>query len=406
MTKETHSAGELYLRLRYLNRIGIALSSERDLTRLLDRILLEARRFTRAEAGTLYTRDGDDLVFELAHNEIIDPSMFQTSDGSDAKPRIPLNPSSLAGHVGVHKEVLNIEDVYHLPPTLGCHFNDRFDRRSGYRTRSMLLVPMLDVEGGLVGVLQLINARTPAGEVIAFDADFEDLVHSLASQAAVALTNANLTARLKASYLDTIMRLAIAAEYRDVDTANHIHRMSRYSAELASVLDMGDERVEMIQYASVMHDVGKIGISDSILLKPGKLTDEEFEEMQSHTRIGARILSGSDSEVLQLSEKIALTHHEKFDGGGYPNGLAGREIPIEGRIVALADVFDALTSKRCYKPAFPVEKALSIIRESAGSHFDPDLVDMLPRVLPRFLDIKATYQDIPSPSPDGDDERR
>ncbi len=393
------SVNELSDQLRQLNRIGIALSGERDLKSLLDKILFEARRFTRAEAGTLYIRRKDQLFFEVVQNDLV--TRLDAAADRQGKTRriparssIPLAKNSLAGYVGVTKEVVNIPDAYAIPADKDYSFNDSFDRASGYRTRSMLLVPMLDGQDSLVGVLQLINARDDGGaEVVPFDARFEELVHSLASQAAVAITNADLMALLKASYLDTITRLAIAAEYRDIDTANHIHRMSRYSAEIAREYGWMADRVEMIQHAAIMHDVGKIGISDSILLKPGKLTDEEYAEMKKHTLIGARILGGSDSEILQLSELIALTHHERWDGKGYPRGLAAESIPIEGRMVALADVFDALTSKRCYKPAYPTERAIEIIRESSGSHFDPALVVALEASLPRILSIKAAYRD-------------
>src|SRR5262249_13583405 len=148
-----------------------------------------------------------------------------------------------------------------------------------------------------------------------------------------------------------------------------------YSALIAKSMGRDSEYVEVMRLASPMHDVGKIGIPDAILLKPGKLTEAEFEHMKKHTEIGARILGGSDVPLLKMSEMIALTHHEKWDGSGYPRGLHDTEIPIEGRIVALADVFDALTSRRCYKPAFTVDKALELIREGKGKHFDPQVVD-------------------------------
>lgn len=395
MTAPSQSAHELAEQLRQLNRIGIALSSERNLTRLLDKILLEARRFTRAEAGTLYIREGESLRFEVLQNEVLDGDDGRRGSMVFDHRSIPLSRNSLAGYVGVTSEVVNIPDAYAIPREKAYSFNDTFDRASGYRTQSMLLVPMLDGEQCVVGVLQLLNARDRSGRRVPFAPEYEELVLSLASQAAVAINNADLTTKLKASYLDTILRLAIAAEYRDLDTANHIHRMSRYSAELARELGWNEETIEEIRYASAMHDVGKIGISDSILLKPGKLTPDEYEEMKKHTVIGARILGGSDARILQLSETIALTHHEKWNGSGYPRGLAGEAIPIEGRIVALADVFDALTSKRCYKPAFPVEQALDIIRKDSGSHFDPALVDAALRSIGRILSIRANYPDAP-----------
>ena len=199
--------------------------------------------------------------------------------------------------------------------------------------------------------------------------------------------------QVRAASLDTIFRLSRAAEYKDELTGAHITRMSNYSAILARHLGLGEKTVEAILYASPMHDVGKIGIPDHILLKPGKLDPEEWEIMQTHTTIGARILAGAESGFLRLAETIALTHHEKFDGSGYPRGLAGNKIPLAGRIVAISDVFDALVSKRPYKEAFEVERALDIIRQGRGSHFDPEVHDAFFEVLDQILEIKELYKD-------------
>ncbi len=181
---------------------------------------------------------------------------------------------------------------------------------------------------------------------------------------------------LQAAYLDTINRLVLAAEYKDEDTADHIVRMSRYSASLAEKSGLAIEQVQNILYAAPMHDIGKIGIPDNILMKPGKLTSEEFELMKTHTNIGANILANSKAEILQLAEKISISHHEKWNGTGYPQGLSGSEIPITGRIVGLADVFDALTTKRPYKRPYSVEVACDIIKKERNQHFDPELVDI------------------------------
>jgi putative two-component system response regulator len=178
------------------------------------------------------------------------------------------------------------------------------------------------------------------------------------------------------AHQDTIQRLGVAAEYKDDETAAHIQRMSLYATLLADRLDLSPDEVELVRVASPMHDVGKIGIPESILLKPGKLNADEWETMRQHPILGAEILRGSPSELLKAGEVIARTHHEKWDGSGYPNGLAGADIPLWGRICALADVFDALTSKRPYKEAFSNEKALAIIKAERGKHFDSRLVDV------------------------------
>ncbi|MEW5722562.1 MAG: two-component system response regulator [Thermodesulfobacteriota bacterium] len=200
-------------------------------------------------------------------------------------------------------------------------------------------------------------------------------------------------ARITKASLETIHRLSRAAEYKDEDTGAHILRMSHYSALVARRMGLNDTTVERILYAAPMHDVGKIGIPDHILLKPGRLNPEEWVVMKRHTTIGGAILEEAEGGFIKLGEVIALTHHEKWDGSGYPRGLKGREIPLAGRIVAIADVFDALMSKRPYKEAFPLEKSLAIIQEGRGGHFDPTVVDTFFEVLEDILKVREKYQD-------------
>lgn len=193
--------------------------------------------------------------------------------------------------------------------------------------------------------------------------------------------------------LETIHRLSKAAEFKDEDTGAHIQRMSNYSATIARKIGLHETTVERILYAAPMHDVGKIGIPDHILLKPGKLTADEWNVMRQHTTIGSAILEGSEEGFIKLAEVIALTHHEKWDGTGYPRGLKGNDIPLVGRIVAIADVFDALMSKRPYKEPFTLEKSLDIIKEGRGGHFDPAVVDAFLESLDDILVIKDRYKD-------------
>ncbi|MCG7948521.1 MAG: HD domain-containing protein [Candidatus Thiodiazotropha taylori] len=174
---------------------------------------------------------------------------------------------------------------------------------------------------------------------------------------------------------ETLMRLAKAGEYRDEDTGNHILRISRYSLLIAKKLGLSQERCDLIAQSAPMHDIGKIGIPDAILLKPGKLTAEEYNIMQRHTLLGYEILKDSLSKYIQTGAIIALNHHEKYNGKGYPNNLNGDEIPLEARIVAVADVFDALVSDRPYKKSWSIEKAIDYISQERGSHFDPDCAD-------------------------------
>ena len=199
--------------------------------------------------------------------------------------------------------------------------------------------------------------------------------------------------KIRESSFGTIQRLSRAAEYKDEDTGAHIQRMSHYSAAIARQMGMNDTVVESILLAAGMHDVGKIGIPDHILMKPGKLDKEEWQTMKLHTIIGGAILTGEKAGFIRLAERIALTHHEKWDGSGYPRGLSQKKIPIAGRIVAMGDVFDALTSKRPYKEAFSNEKSFSIIRENTGSHFDPDVSKAFFAVTDQILSIKESYKD-------------
>jgi putative two-component system response regulator len=199
--------------------------------------------------------------------------------------------------------------------------------------------------------------------------------------------------RIKAASLEAIYRLSMASEYKDEGTGAHIKRMSRYSTAVARRMGLDESTIETILYASFMHDLGKMGIPDLILLKPAKLDPGEWEVMKQRTVLGAKGRKGSDADFIRLGETIAQYHHEKWDGSGYPNGLKGTEIPVAARILAIADVFDALTSKRPYKEPFSVEKSLDIIREGSGSHFDPDVVDAFFAIQDEIQTIKRQFAD-------------
>jgi putative two-component system response regulator len=199
--------------------------------------------------------------------------------------------------------------------------------------------------------------------------------------------------QIKALSNEAILRLSRAAEFRDTETANHLVRMARYAGAIARQMGMSSTEVEDIVNASPMHDIGKIGIPDSVLLKPGKLTPSEWRVMQQHTEVGRQILLDSEMPLLKLGATIAWTHHERWDGKGYPQQLGGDLIPLVGRIVAVADVFDALTSKRPYKDAFPVERAFKILEEEREHHFDPRVVDAFFAAQVEILAIKARCQD-------------
>jgi len=199
------------------------------------------------------------------------------------------------------------------------------------------------------------------------------------------------TRELADTRFEIIRRLGRAAEYRDNETGLHIIRMSKYSQLLGRAAGMSESQADMLLNASPMHDIGKIGIPDSILLKPGKLDPDQWEIMKTHSAIGAQILSGHQSELMTMASQIALAHHEKWDGSGYPHGLKGEEIPLEARVVAVCDVFDALTTTRPYKKAWPVEEAINYIADNSGKHFDPVLTQLCPEILPAILDIRERY---------------
>lgn len=201
------------------------------------------------------------------------------------------------------------------------------------------------------------------------------------------------TRQIREREQETLFRLAKAGEYRDSDTGNHVLRMARYARLIAEAMRLETERCSMIEIAAPMHDIGKIGISDNILLKPGKLSPEEFRQMQKHPVIGYNMLHSSRSKFIALAAEISLGHHEKFDGSGYPQGLSGKDIPLESRIVAVADVFDALTSVRPYKPAWPNERALQYLVAQSGLHFDPQCILAFQAQYQKILLVQQQLQD-------------
>jgi putative two-component system response regulator len=201
------------------------------------------------------------------------------------------------------------------------------------------------------------------------------------------------TEALLETRLEIIRRLGRAAEFKDNETGLHVIRMSHYSRLLSEAMGMDGGWTERLFNASPMHDIGKIGIPDRILLKPGRLDAAEWEIMCRHPLYGAEIIGQHESELMRMSREIALNHHEKWDGSGYPNGLRGEAIPLSARIVAIADVFDALTTARPYKPVWTTERAVAHIEAQSGRHFEPELVKLFHDVLPKFLDIRRQYEE-------------
>ena len=381
-----------------------------DLSALMDKILYEARKFTNADAGSIFLTRGDKLAFSYVHNDTLltgqESNKYLYQDWE-----IPIDQSSLCGYVAATAQALKIDDAYHLDPSLPFSFNRSFDQASGYRTRSVLAVPLRTSRGGVVGVLQIINAQDEMGEVVPFSRRDLSYVSFFANNAALAVERAIITREL-------ILRTVKMAELRDPkETGPHVNRVGTYSAEIYESwahrhglpLEEIKRNKDIIRVAAMQHDVGKVAISDTILKKPGKLTDEEFHIMKYHTVFGAQLFSQTTSEVDAAALTIVLGHHERWDGRGYPGHIAdilaehvelgtgkqGEEIPLFARITALADVFDALSSVRVYKPAWSEEDVLKEIHQGAGSQFDPEVVEAFLDIFEVIRSIRGRYPEAP-----------
>ena len=398
------------VRLQSIGNVGIELNEIRDLDILMQHVLTEARHLVRAEAGAILTRDGEDLVVRFVQNDAHLQSGRSFVDLAGGF-RIPMSVGSISGRVSLSGEYINIDDVYKIPEDAGFHFLSSYDERTGYRTKSMLAYPLKSPNGEPLGVLQLANPTMPDGQPKArFDTEDIGLIRNLASIASVALERARITRSL-------IERMIAMAEIHDPkETGAHVKRVAGYSRVLFEgwakrrgmpQIDMERQR-DRLSIAAMLHDVGKIGIPDSILKKPGRLDPSEYARMQMHTLIGARLFEHTHADFDELARTVALHHHEWWDGGGYPgaldpdqvltapsepirHGLVGEAIPVEARIVGLADVYDALCSVRSYKEAWPEERVLEEIKQLSGTHFDPELVDIFLEELDRIRAVRDTH---------------
>lgn len=360
--------------------LGASFAEERRLDQLLEKIVDHSQLVTNADGCTLYLKESDGrLGFCINKNHSLNISLVGASENMTLFPPIPMDPTFVSAYAAIHKKTINIPDVY------ACDDFDftgpkRFDEKNGYITRSMLVSPLGTREGEVIGVIQIVNALDRhTGKPVPFDAHYEFLVNSLSNYAAIAIHNLRLsekarqsTVLLKEANRDAIFSLALAAEAKDDDTGDHIRRIQSYVAALAMRVGLSREDVELISLSSIMHDVGKISVPDDILKKPGKLDESEVGVMRLHTAHGMKILP--NKAFFEMARAIAKYHHERWDGAGYPDKLAGEDIPFAARMVAIADVFDALTSHRPYKQAWSFEKAIEAIKNGAGTQFDPKLV--------------------------------
>ncbi|MDE2489911.1 MAG: HD domain-containing protein [Elusimicrobia bacterium] len=363
------------LRYRMLVRFGARLRGAVRLRPLLALIAGEARDVLGAERCTIF------LVDE-ARRELWTP----VAHGLESRDlRVPLG-RGIVGRVVASGRPLRVDDAHADP-----RFDPSFERATGYRARSILAVPLIDPSGRAFGAFEVLNKRRGP-----FDAEDEDLLRILGTLAGAAVESARLYEELRDSYLETVHRLARTAEFRDArDTGPHLRRIGRYSKILALAAGLPEARAEDVECASLLHDIGKVGVPDSVLRKAGRLTPREFARMKEHPRIGWEILSDAKSPLLRLAAEVALAHHERWDGGGYPRGLKGDALTLEVQLVALADVLDALTAERVYKPAWTFDASARYIAAQAGRAFRPDAVAAFRRALPR---LREAWRELREPA--------
>lgn len=396
-------------------QIDSELNKIRDYDLLLERILLEARRVVNADAGSIYVREGDNIAIKYAQNDTKQRRLKPWEKEVYPLFTIPISDTTISGYVAMTGELLVLDDVYNLPPGLPFSYNTMYDKESNYKTTSMLTVPLKTQNGVVLGVIQIINAMDKTGNVVPFTKDDEALVTHFAANATVALQRAYMTRAM-------IIRMIRMAELRDPkETGAHVNRVAGYSGEIYEhwAYKQGmpakeiDKNKDSFKLAAMLHDVGKVAISDLILKKPARFTPEEYLIMQTHTWAGARLFDDPQSDLDGMAADVALTHHENWDGkGGYPGWIdpatglplkadaegkalprKGEEISIYGRIVAIADVYDALISSRVYKQAWTEENVLEEMRKMSGTKFDPDLLAIFFEIYPRIQQIRQRYPD-------------
>lgn len=389
-----------------------------DIDILLDKILLELRKFTNAESGTIFLTEDDQLKIKYIQNDILfknNPTVKYTYLDHG----VPIDESSIAGAAAAEGKIVMIDDAYHITKGCSCGFNKAFDQKTGYRTKSVLAFPLKSLRNRVIGVIQLINARNKRGKVVPFTERDELYLTYFGNDAAVAIEKAKNTRSM-------ILRMLKMVEYRDPkETGGHVNRMGAYAVEIyhewARGRSMPEELIrrfmDKLRIAAMLHDAGKIGISDRILKKPGKLEEAEFKVMKMHTVLGYRLFAESDSELDAMASEIALAHHERWDGTGYPGkvddilgvksldsqpGKNGTEIPITGRIVTVADVYDALISKRIYKDAWDESRVLEYIKSNSGKQFDPEVVESFFGIYDTIKAIRDRFVEIYNGEDDGE----
>jgi len=403
-------------KLQRIIQLGLEVSQIKDLDILLEKVLTEARRLVDADAGSLYIVEEKMLKFSYSQNDTLVKKLGKGRKLIYTTFSMPINNNSIAGFVANNGTLLNIPDAYKISKSMPFHFDSSYDEKVGYETHSMLTVPLKNVRDECIGVLQLINAMNEKNDIIAFTEEDEPLVKHFANYAATAIERAQMTRT-------TIMRMISMAELRDPkETGPHVNRVAAYALEIyetwAHNKEVAQEEIDKqrdaLRMAAMLHDVGKVAISDTILKKPGRFNDDEYEIMKQHTWLGARLFADARSDFDEIAAEVAQHHHERYDGNGYPGyvdvmtgeplekhkdadgkamGKKGEEIPIFGRVVALADVYDALCSRRVYKEAWDEAKVLTVIKEERGKQFDPEVVDAFFESIDMIRSIAYRYPD-------------
>jgi HD-GYP domain-containing protein (c-di-GMP phosphodiesterase class II) len=401
-------------RYKDLITLDAELQQIQDLDLLLEKILLNTRRFVKADAGTIYEKNGDKLTFQFTQNDAKQKELKPGEKLIYEYFTIDINETSMSGYSALKKQILNISNVYDIPPDAPYHFNPNYDQITKYQTKSALTFPLVTNRGEVLGVIQVINALDQAGNIISFDNEDELFVKHFAANATIALQRAQLTRQI-------ILRMISMAELRDPkETGPHVNRVAAYAVELYNQWakrkqipqhDLEKNR-DVLRMAAMLHDVGKVAISDILLKKPGRFTEEEYEIIKTHTIHGAQLFKYMQSEFDEVASQVALTHHENWDGTGYPGYVdidtgkplekdasgkplpkKGEEIPIFGRVVSVADVYDALSSKRVYKDAWGQDDVLNEIRKLSGTKFDPEIVDIFFEIYSQIKAISKKYPD-------------
>ena len=405
-------------KLQRIIEIERELGEIQDVDVLLERILTETRKIVNADAGSIYVVEGDKLKIKYGHNDTFLKELAPGEKLPYTSFSFPINEKQICGYVAISGKPLNIKDCYKIPESKPYKFNKNTDITTDYRTKSMYTIPLKMANGNLLGVLQIINAKDEDGNIIAFDDEAEMFIGHFATAAVQALQHAYLTANM-------VKRMLKMSEFRDPkETYPHIERVSSYSLEIYDrwAFNHNIPEAEIHRYrdnlkiAANFHDVGKVGISDVILKKAfPRFTDEERNIMKGHTCIGAQLFDPPESLLDVMSQEVALHHHDRWDGGasGYPGRislsdfsvkdgivpltepLSGKDIPLSARIVAVADVFDALSHKRCYKEAWTIEDAFTEIMNNSGTQFDPEVVLAFMQVKDRICSIQMAYPDEP-----------